>query len=104
VLALHEAFVPEVILVHYLPSRSGRRAPSGPLAYARAMSGAIAALRRDHFDLQLELLRRGGVPVAVVTSELDELGPGRLARGPTVAEDAYRSALAALTGPAREVG
>ena len=93
---LHEAFVPEAIIVHYLPSRADA-VPRGPLAYAKAIASAMASLRRDHFDLQVELLRRTGVPIAVITSELPELGPSKLARGPEVLEEARRLSFLALT-------
>jgi NTE family protein len=100
VLALHEAFAPEAILVHYLPSRGANGPPRGPLAYAQAMASAYAALRRDHLDLQLELLRRVGVPVAVVTSELEGLGPRKLARGRRVYDEARAHVLGVLSAPA----
>jgi NTE family protein len=99
-LALHEAFRPQVLLVHYLPTRAGRGQPGGPFAYARAMAGAISALRRDHFDLQVELLRRSNVPVAVVSSQLPPIGPRTLAQGRAVVEQARRMAVEALRSAA----
>ncbi len=103
VLALHEAFKPEVVVVHYLPSRAQDGQPRGPLAYAGAMASAVTALRQDHFDLQLEVLRRSRVPVAVVSSRLPRLGPGSLSRGRSVIEEAKRMAIEALRGPAQDV-
>lgn len=93
--ALQRAFAPEVVLVHYLPSRSGG-AVAGWGAYPRAMAGAMAALRREHFEQQVELARGTGVEVAVIANELPALGPGRLARGPEVAEEARCRAATAL--------
>lgn len=98
VLAMHEAFQPDAILVHYLPSRGPKGMPRGVLAYAKAIEAAMAALRRDHFDLQIELLRRAAkLPVGIVTSELPELGPGKLHEGRAVMDQAKKMALHTLT-------
>ncbi|MBI5543840.1 MAG: patatin-like phospholipase family protein [Deltaproteobacteria bacterium] len=88
-LALWKANRPQVLLVHYLPSRAGG-APAGWGAYPKAMAGAMAALRKDHFRLQVEVLRAVGVEIIVLTTELPALGPLRLEKGPLVAEEARR--------------
>lgn len=106
-LALHRAQRPDVVLVHYLPSRSSHAAggPRGLAAWPKAMAGAMAALRQDHFRLQVECLRQAGVEVLVVETELPALGPTKLAEGPRVAQLARRKVSETLanffTGPLR---
>ncbi|MGC4116862.1 MAG: patatin-like phospholipase family protein [Myxococcales bacterium] len=93
-LALHRAQKPDVVLVHYLPSRSSAsgKGPSGWAAWPKAMAAAMAALRQDHFRLQVEQLRQAGVEVVVVENVLPALGPNELASGVEVAELARRKA------------
>ncbi len=103
VLALHESPVGrtlDALLVHYLPSRDEVREPGGPLAWASGLAGGMAALRREHFRLQLEVLRARGVPVHVVTSELPAVSPNQLQRGAQALAAGRASALAALRQPA----
>ena len=88
--ALHKAFAPRTILVHYLPSRSVLGKLAGWAAYPRAMARAMAALREDHVRLQVEAVRARGVEVVLVTSELAALGPTRLSGGREVAAQARR--------------
>jgi len=104
-LALHRAQRPEVVLVHYLPSRASARPPArGWGAWPRAMAASMAALRQDHFRLQVEQLRLAGVEVVVLSSELPALGPTRLGGGARVAQLARRKVSETLanvfTGPA----
>lgn len=96
-LALHRAFEPEAILVHYLPSRAGGSPAAGLAAYPKALAAGMAALRQDHFRLQVDLLRSQGVEVHLITTELEELGPSRLDRGPGVAREAQRKVAETLT-------
>jgi len=93
--ALARAFRPDVLLVHYLPSRGGA-GPAGFAAYPKAMAGAIAALRQDHFKLQVELLRSAGTQVDIVSTELPALGPSRLGQGAEVAAEARRKVAESL--------
>jgi NTE family protein len=83
----------DAVLVHFLPSRGGPAAPSGPFAYATAMASGFAAVRREHFKLQLEVLSARGVPTFVVTSHLPHVSPTTMERG----EDAMRAGAEALT-------
>jgi NTE family protein len=77
-LALAEAFKLDALLVHFLPSRGGDAEPNGALAYVSGMAAGMAALRKDHFRLQLEVLRARGVEVHVVTSHLPAVSPKAL--------------------------
>lgn len=94
-LALYRAFRPEVLLVHYLPSRSGGP-PTGWGAYLKAMGGAVATLRRDHFRLQREVLGSLGVEVEAIENELPALSPWKLDRGAEVANLARRRVASSL--------
>lgn len=89
----------DVVLVHFLPTR-GDTELGGPFAYARGMAAAVAALRRSHLELQLQLLTAEGLDVFLVVSELPAVSPRQLAKGVQAAEAGRRAALAALTGPA----
>ena len=85
----------EALLVHYLPSRAG--APlGGAFAYAQGIATGTAALRREHFRLQLRVLEARGLPVYVVTSELPSVSPGRMAQGRAALEAGRASVVAAL--------
>jgi NTE family protein len=96
-LALSEAH-PEldVLLVHFLPSRDGAKEPTGAMAYASGMANGFAAIRKDHFRLQLELLRARGVEVHVVTSRLPAVSPKEMHKGPDAVKAGRESALFAL--------
>ncbi len=87
----------DVLLVHYLPSRDGAEEPGGALAYVKGLAGGMAALRRDHFRLQVELLRARGVEVHVIESELPPVSPNALHRGPDAIAAGRASALRALS-------
>ncbi len=89
----------DALLVHFLPSRDGATEPTGAFAYASAMASGFAALRKDHFRLQLEVLRARGVAVHVVTSRLPPVSPRELHRGPEAVAAGRASALAALDAP-----
>lgn len=71
----------DALLVHYLPSRDGTKEPSGALAYASGMAAGFAALRKDHFRLQLAVLEARGLPVYVVTSHLPPVSPRTMHEG-----------------------
>lgn len=88
----------DAILVHYLPSRT-RGVVSGALAYAQGMSAAMAAVRREHFRLQLGLLERLNVPTYVVVSNLPPVSPGAMERGFSALDQARLSAERALARP-----
>lgn len=92
----------DAVLIHYLPSQGGSKAPGGPFAYASAMSSGFAAVRREHFRLQLEVLERRGVPAFVVTSRLPPVSPRSMQASGSAAIDAgHASLLAALDRPPR---
>jgi NTE family protein len=83
----------DAVLVHFLPSRGGPPAPTGPFAYATGMASGFAAVRREHFKLQLEVLAARGVPTFVVTSHLPPVSPTTMHRG----ADAMSAGAEALT-------
>jgi len=100
-LALREsAFGTELdaILVHYLPSRT-RQMLGGPMAYAQGIAAGSAALRHDHFRLQLSLLKERGFPVYVVVSNLPPVSPSQMERGFDALHQAKLSAERALARP-----
>lgn len=89
----------DALVVHFLPSREGAKEPRGAFAYASGMASGFAAIRRDHFRLQLELLKARGVEVHVVTSRLPPVSPGEMHRGPEAIAAGRASAIAALDAP-----
>jgi NTE family protein len=89
----------DALLVHYLPSRGGSAQPGGPFAYAAGMSSGFAAVRREHFKLQLEVLHHRGVPTYVVTSHLPPVSPRSMASGVEAMEAGARSIAMALAAP-----
>ena len=89
----------DVVLVHFLPSRDGAKEPAGALAYASGMANGFAAIRKDHFRLQLRLLEARGVEVHVVTSRLPAVSPNEMHRGPEAVAAGRASVLHALTQP-----
>lgn len=99
-LALSE-HVPDLdaLLVHFLPSRDGHDEPSGALAYLAGMTAGMAALRKDHFRLQLEVLKSRGVPTHVVTSHLPAVSPRELHLGAEALSAGRASAQRALAEP-----
>jgi NTE family protein len=89
----------EALLVHFLPSSDAPMGPRGAFAYASGVAGGMAASRKDHFRLQLEVLKGRGVDVYVITSKLPPVRPTTMSRG-TVALAAGRdSVLRALASP-----
>jgi len=91
----------DVLLVHYLPSRDGAKEPAGALAYPAGMAAGFAAIRRDHFRLQLEVLKARGVEVHVVTSHLPPVSPKTMHLGPKAVAAGKRAALDALAAAPR---
>jgi NTE family protein len=89
----------DALLVHFLPNRDGLEEPKGPLAYLTGVMAGMAALRKDHFRLQLELLERRGIEVHVVTSHLPAVSPSELHRGAEALAAGRASAEAALGKP-----
>lgn len=89
----------EVLLVHFLPSRDEAKEPTGALAYASGMANGLAAIRKDHFRLQLALLEARGVEVHVVTSRLPAVSPREMHRGPEAVRGGRASIVEALTRP-----
>ena len=90
----------DAILVHYLPSRT-RQMLAGAFAYPRGMAAAMAAVRRDHFGLQLKILEARGLPVYVVVSNLPPVSPTTMERGFDALAQARLSAARALQRPPR---
>lgn len=90
----------EALLVHYLPSRAPEKPPGGTFAYAQGMASAVSALRKEHFQLQLEVLRSRGLPVYVIESRLPQVSPGKMEQGPLAVEAARRQVAEALAKPA----
>jgi NTE family protein len=88
----------DAILVHYLPSRT-RKVLGGPLVYAQGLATASAALRHDHFRLQLTILEARKVPVYIVTSNLPPVTSTTLERGFDALDQARLSAERALARP-----
>ena len=84
--------------MHYLPSRT-RQLLGGPMAYAQGIAAGSAALRHDHFRLQLSLLKERGFPVYVVVSNLPPVSPSRMERGFDALQQAKLSAERALARP-----
>lgn len=91
----------EAILVHYLPSRT-RSTLSGAFAYPRGMAAAMAAVRRKHFQLQLEVMKGRKLPVHVVVSTLPPVSPTTMERGFDAFAQARLSAARALSRPPRD--
>jgi NTE family protein len=89
----------DVLLVHYLPSRDGAKEPSGALACPAGLAAGFAAVRRDHFRLQLAVLEARSVEVHVVTSHLPPVSPKTMSHGPTVVAAGKKAALEALAAP-----
>ena len=89
----------DAVLVHFLPTR-GDTELGGPFAYARGMAAGVAALRRSHLELQLELLALQGLDVYLVVSELPPVSPRALAQGAKAALAGRKAAAAALAAPA----
>lgn len=90
----------DALLVHYLPSRT-RGTVNGPLAYAQGMASASAAVRQDHFRLQLAVLRGRKLPVYVVVSTLPPVSATTLERGFDALTQARTAAKRALERPPR---
>ncbi len=86
----------DALLVHYLPSRDGDKEPRGAFSYVSGMASGMAAIRKDHFRLQLEVLKARGVEVHVVTSELPPVSPNELHRGADAVSAGRASAIRAL--------
>jgi NTE family protein len=88
----------DALVVHYLPSRT-RGILSGAFAYAQGMDAGLSAGRREHFELQLKVLKARGVPVHVVTSDLPPVSPRTMSRGAEAMEAARALTVRALQSP-----
>jgi NTE family protein len=88
----------DAIVVHYLPSRT-RNVLGGPFAYAQGIAAGSAALRHDHFRLQLQVLDGRKVPVYVIVSNLPPVSPSTMERGFDALDQARLSAERALARP-----
>ncbi|HEX8434534.1 patatin-like phospholipase family protein [Archangium sp.] len=88
----------DAILVHYLPSRT-RKMLGGPMAYAQGIAAGSAALRHDHFRLQLSLLKERGFPVYVMVSNLPPVSPSQMERGFDALHQAKLSTERAMARP-----
>jgi NTE family protein len=89
----------DALLVHYLPSRDGAREPTGALAWPAGLAAGFAAVRRDHFRLQLEVLKARGVEVHVVESHLPPVSPRTMERGADAVAAGREACLEALKYP-----
>lgn len=89
----------DALLVHFLPSRDGAKEPTGAFAYASGMANGFAAIRKDHFRLQLSLLEALCVEVHVITSRLPPVSPKEMHRGVDAVNAGRASVLAALEQP-----
>ncbi len=89
----------DAYLVHYLPSRT-RSVLSGAFAYAQGMDAGLSAGRREHFELQLKVLRARGTPVHVLSSDLPPVSPKSMSRGREAMEAARALTASALDQPA----
>lgn len=101
VLALHQSAAGkelDALVVHYLPSRTSK-VQGGPFAYAQGIAAGSAALRHDHFRLQLQVLDGRKVPVYVVVSNLPPVSPSTMERGFGALDQARLSAERALARP-----
>lgn len=87
----------DALLVHWLPSRDATDGPRGAFAYVSGMAGGMVASRKDHFRLQLEVLKARGVEVHVVTSHLPPVSPSSMVEGNKAMEAARASVRAALS-------
>jgi NTE family protein len=96
--ALHRAFKPDAILVHYLPSEPVR-AIAGWAAFPKALLAALSALRHQHFVQQVERVRALGTEVVVMETELPRLGLTRLRLGREVAREALQKTAQKLASP-----
>lgn len=85
----------DALVVHYLPSRTSQTL-GGPFAYMRGISASMAAVRRDHFKLQLRVLEARKLPVYVVVSTLPPVTPSTMERGFDALDQAKLSAQKAL--------
>lgn len=92
----------DAILVHFLPSRT-RDSLAGPFAYTRGMAAAMAAVRRRHFQLQLEVMKGRSMPVYVVVSTLPPVSPTTMERGFDAFAQGRLSAGRALARPPRDL-
>ncbi len=88
----------EALLIHYLPSRT-RKVLAGPLAYTQGMAASMAAVRREHFRLQLVVLEKLSVPTYVVVSTLPPVSPTSMERGFDALDQGRLSAQRALSRP-----
>ena len=86
----------DALLVHFLPSRDGTSGPRGAFAYASGMAGGMVASRKDHFRLQLEVLKARGIEVYVVTSHLPPVSPTTMRQGAKAMDAGRQSLLNAL--------
>jgi NTE family protein len=65
------------------------------------MASGFAAIRRDHFRLQLEVLSARGVPTYVVESHLPPVSPRTMETGLDALNAGREAAIDALKHPAR---
>ena len=63
------------------------------------MANGFAAIRKDHFRLQLALLEARGVEVQVITSRLPAVSPSEMQKGPAAVNAGRASVLEALRLP-----
>jgi NTE family protein len=91
----------DALLVHYLPSRESAKEPKGAFAWPSGMASGFAAIRRDHFRLQLEVLKSRGVPTYVVESNLPPVSPRTMETGIDAVNAGRDAAIDALKHPPR---
>ena len=69
------------------------------MAYAQGIAAGSAALRHDHFRLQLSLLKERGFPVYVMVSNLPPVSPSQMERGFDALHQAKLSTERAMARP-----
>jgi len=89
----------DALWVHYLPSRDAAKEPSGALAWPSGLAAGFAAIRRDHFRLQLAVLEARGVEVYVTSSRLPPVSPRTMHRGAEALAAGRAAAIEALKHP-----
>jgi NTE family protein len=94
---LYELIKPELIIVHYLPTRCLEypedyflRKKFTTLKIAN-LTSAIA--REAEYKLQCDYVRTNGCRVVEISPEVTKVNPGSLEKGPLAIEQAYRFAL-----------
>ncbi len=89
----------DTLLVHHLPSHDAREEPRGVTAYAAGIAAGMSALRHEHFQLQLELLKARQVRTWAFSQRLPAVSPRQLQVGAQAWQLAKAQTLAWLDEP-----